>query len=407
MSYPDLAGPGVSGPEVVLDLSRLMSRVSRTTPTGIDRVELVYALMLLDLIPERVSFGGRYPYGVYGRLDRQAVRQFLAYTSDLWSHGSRVQEATLLGAAGRHLAALRPRPIPAARGRRVFLQVSPHQLDREARMVRILRREGARFVAMIHDLIPIEFPEFARPSGAEQHRQRMATVSRLADGVVANSEATRDVLARHLHTAGRSPRIAVAHLGTEAPDLVHRDASVPDQPYFVYVATIEPRKNHLLLLNVWKRLAERLGRSAPVLHLVGRRGWENEQVVDMLERCVPLQGRVVEHANMSDRQVSTLMAGARALLFPSFAEGFGMPVAEALMAGVPVIASDIPALRELGQGVPEYLDPIDGLAWLEAIESYANAPSERRAAQIARLSGWRASSWQEHLDTVLTFIDSL
>ena len=58
-------------------------------------------------------------------------------------------------------------------------------------------------------------------------------------------------------------------------------------------------------------------------------------------------------------------AGARAVLLPSFAEGFGMPVAEALAAGVPVIASDIAALREVGGDVPEYLDPIDGLGWLD------------------------------------------
>lgn len=400
-------GSGQSVPEIVLDLSRLMARILRATPTGIDRVELTYARMLLQRIPERLSFGARFPYGLYGRLEPGAVREFLAYTAARWQQQDKVSRAAMRAAAARHLLALRPRRVPRRRNGRVFLQVSPHQLEREAAMARILRREDARFVTMVHDLIPIEHPEYARPNGADQHRQRIATVARLADGVIANSAATRDALLPLL-PASRRPRIVVAHLGTDAADCGPAGVGGrPDQPYFVCVATIESRKNHLLLLNVWKRTAENMGNAAPALHLVGKRGWENEQVVDMLERCVPLKGRVFEHGGMSDCEMRALLQGARALLLPSFAEGFGMPVTEALTAGVPVIASDIPTLREVGRGVPDYLDPIDGPGWLAAIEDYCRPDSPARAAQMARMARWRADSWDDHLDTVLALIDSL
>lgn len=394
-------------PEVVLDLSRLLSRVMRTTPTGIDRVELLYALTLLDRIPERLVFAARYPYGVYGRLQTSAVRQFLTFTAALWRNGDQFDERTVKLAAARHLTALRPRRVPARVGRRVFLQVSPHQLDRPIRTARILRREDAEFVCLVHDLIPITHPEYARDKGAEQHRRRIATIIATASGIITNSESTRRDLTALIPPSRTPPRMAVVHLGTEDSEAAADLPETRTDPYFVCVATIEPRKNHLLILNVWKRLAEEMGDATPKLFLIGRRGWENEQVVDILERCVPLKGHLVEIGDMSDRKMNTLIRGARAVLLPSFAEGFGMPVSEALAAGVPVIASDLDALREVGLDVPEYLDPIDGLGWLAAIKDYAHPDSARRTAQMDRMVGWDAYHWPAHIEAALAFIDSL
>ena len=394
-------------PEVVLDLSRLMSRILRSTPTGIDRVELTYAKELLQRIPERLSFGGRFPYGVYGRLETEAVRRFLDHTLALWEGGEGSDKRALRLAGARHLAALRPRRIPKRTAPRVFLQVSPHRLEDLAGTEAILRREDAMLVAMVHDLIPIEHPEYARPQGAEQHRQRIKVVARLARGIIANSAATRESLLPLLSERIGHRSVAVALLGTElGSEPVHARSDVRE-PYFVCVATIEPRKNHLLLLNVWKRLVEERGPAAPTLHLVGKRGWENEQVVDMLERCVPLRGKVVEHSSMSDRDMRQLVVDARALLLPSFAEGFGMPVAEALAAGVPVIASDIAALREVGGSAADYLDPIDGPAWLRIVKDYADPHSLRRTEQLRRLAGWRAPTWDDHFTSVLKLIATI
>src|SRR5260370_34968098 len=84
-----------------------------------------------------------------------------------------------------------------------------------------------------------------------------------------------------------------------------------------------------------------------------------------------------------------LVIGGRALLLPSFAEGFGFPVIEAFAVGVPALCSDIPALRETGGAIAEYLDPLDGPGWRAAILDYAAANSPRRAAQLERRAGWR------------------
>ncbi len=396
-------------PRIVFDLSRLLSRAYFTTPSGIDRVELAYAMELLQRVPDRLRFSAVHPAGgYYGRLNLPAVRQFLAFTQARWQTRDLTKPADVRAQAIRHLFGLRPRPVPAAAGPRVYLQASPHHLEDGALVSRILQSERAHFVTLVHDVIPLTHPEFARPNGAAEHARRMRTIDLYTDGIIGNSQATLDAIAPHLSPL--RPRVMrVAHLGSEWGDTppVSRTTSPDDRPYFVCVATIEPRKNHLLLLNIWRRLVERMGSAAPRLILVGRRGWENENVIDILERSTMLTGHVEEAADVSDRQLDELLAGARAVLIPSFVEGYGMPVAEALAAGVPVISSDLEALREVGCDVPEYLDPIDGVGWLDMILDYAKPDSDRRARQQDRMLGWSPMSWAAHIDVVLEVIDEV
>ena len=113
--------------------------------------------------------------------------------------------------------------------------------------------------------------------------------------------------------------------------------------------------------------------AAPRLALIGRHGWENEAILDHLERSPPLQGLVHHAADLPDAALARLMRGARAVLAPSSTEGFDLPALEALALGVPVIASDIPVHRELARGA-RLIDPLDGPGWLEAIVAATAAP---------------------------------
>jgi glycosyltransferase involved in cell wall biosynthesis len=282
--------------------------------------------------------------------------------------------------------------------------VSHHHLEKHRAIARLKRQFGARFVCLIHDLIPIEFPEYALPGQNDKHRRRIETAAALADAVIVNSAVTREGFAPYLARAGRAPPVVVAPFGVDSPAALPAGPPPVKAPYFVCVGTIEARKNHLLLLNLWRQLAEELGAAAPRLVLIGQRGWETENAIDMLERCPALRGVVFERANVPDDEASRLVQGARALLLPSFAEGFGFPLIEALALGVPVLCSNLAAFRENGGDVPEYLDPLDGLGWRSAVIDYALPSSPRRAAQLHRLSGWRAPSWQDHFAAVEALI---
>jgi glycosyltransferase involved in cell wall biosynthesis len=116
----------------------------------------------------------------------------------------------------------------------------------------------------------------------------------------------------------------------------------------------------------------------------------------MLDRAEALRGFVIEKSDASDADLATYMHHARALLFPSFVEGYGLPLVEALAAGTPVIASDIPVFRELAGDLPTYADPLDAHRWLALL---------RKAAYTARASSedlqyFRAPSWRAHFEKV-------
>ncbi|HEY1431607.1 MAG TPA: glycosyltransferase family 1 protein, partial [Stellaceae bacterium] len=289
-------------------------------------------------------------------------------------------------------------------GRAVYLLVSHHHLEKIRAIARLKREARACFVCLIHDLIPIEFPEYALPGQNDKHRRRIETAAALADAVIVNSTVTCESFAPYLARAGRTPPVLVAPFGVDLPKALPAETSAVKQPYFVCVGTIEARKNHLLLLNLWRQLADELGDASPRLVLIGQRGWETESAIDMLERCPALRGIVFERSNVPDAEAAHLVRGAQALLLPSFAEGFGFPLVEALALGVPVLCSDLPALRENGGDVPEYFDPLDGVGWRNAVIDYALPASTRRAAQLGRLSAWRPPSWRDHFAAVEALI---
>ena len=270
-----------------------------------------------------------------------------------------------------------------------------------------LRKMGVRPVFVIYDLIPITHSEYCRPGESAKHLMRMHNAFEIASGIIAISQSTLDTLVAFAAGAGQAmPPAVVAMLGTVA--LPQPAPSRPvATPYFVMLGTIEARKNHLLILQVWRRMVETMGEQAPRLVIIGQRGWECENVVDLLERCAALRGVVIELSSCTDADVATYLTHAQALLFPSYAEGYGMPLVEALRLGLPVIASNLPVFREIAGDVPTYVDPIDALGWMAQIMAYAALEAPARQQQLARLAHFQPPSWAAHFAVVDQFLEQL
>lgn len=260
----------------------------------------------------------------------------------------------------------------------------------------MLRRMGVRPVFVVHDLIPITHPEYCRAGESDKHVKRMDQLLEIGCGVVANSRATLDNLAAFAQKSGRPLPPAV--VGLLAPGILALKPGKRSMaaPYFVILSTIEPRKNHVMLLQLWRRLIELHGEQAPRLLVIGQRGWECENTIDFLERCSTLTGFVTEINNCSDQDLITYLHHARALLFPSFVEGYGMPLVEALALGVPVIASDLPVFREIAGSIPEYVNPLDGIRWGQLVMDYAQVDGEPRERQLERMKEFAVPSWSDH-----------
>jgi len=266
-----------------------------------------------------------------------------------------------------------------------------------------VRHSRQRPVFFVHDLLPLEHPEYFAPDHARQHAARIEVMLRLGQALIANSDATREAITRFAHTRQLPlPPIATAALAPAPLPPASAEGEVPPLagPYFVVLGTIEPRKNHLLLLNVWREMLSRNIQPMPKLVVVGQRGWECEQVVDMLDRCEVLRPHLIEVPRCSDAALAGYLRHARALLFPTFAEGYGMPLVEALSLGTPVIASRLPVFHEVAGEVPDLLSPIDGEGWLAAVVDYCAPDGRLRPAQLLRLRRHQAPTWNGHFRAV-------
>lgn len=264
---------------------------------------------------------------------------------------------------------------PANEPINVLLNVTHSGLDSPQYLTR-LQQYGLRGVYFLHDLIPIDYPEYCRAGEYDRHVQRLLTMLQ-GDLIIANSRYTLqrlEVFCKRFNYV--MPPTVWAHLAADPKDNIKpitaseralMDLIVGKKNYFVCLGTIEGRKNHLLLLNVWRQLVRKLGKNCPKLVLIGKRGWEAEQVFDMLDRSIELHDVVVELNHCDNAQINYLLNHAQALLFPSWAEGFGLPLLESLQTNTQVIASDIPAFREIATETVRLISPFDEVAWHQAI----------------------------------------
>ena len=195
------------------------------------------------------------------------------------------------------------------------------------------------------------------------------------------------------------PRCVVAPLGIDVPKPGSAPAGPWDGgPWFVILGTIEPRKNHALLLRLWQ---EGLVPNDAHLLICGARGWNNAAVFDTLDRGIP---RVHELPGLPDGAIAVLLKGSAGMLFPSLAEGYGLPPAEAAALGVPLLCNDLKVLREVVGDIPVYAPVADAYLWASEITRMAEERRADPARAVTRSKSYAPPDWDAHFKTVLTEI---
>lgn len=268
----------------------------------------------------------------------------------------------------------------------------------------IKQEAGIRILGCCHDLIPIRYPQFCPRYVADLFPTYLAQLAQACDAIACVSECSRRDLEAVLASLSLPvPELFGIRLGSDLPGAGSPvpPASAPlarllERPYVLCVATIERRKNHEVLYRAFHRLAERYDAGElPRMVFVGARGWGVGDLCSDLALDPTTRGLVLLLHSIGDQDLRLLYRHALFFVFPSLYEGWGLPVAEALGFGKPVICSDRGALPEVGGALVDYVDPWDLPGWESAIERLwrDQAYRQARVEQVAR--EFRPHPWSE------------
>lgn len=272
-------------------------------------------------------------------------------------------------------------------------------------VARLKRERGLRFVALVHDLIPIRRPEFFTD---ETGRLRF---TRFIDGLIETADtlcATSAHVAQEVEAYARERQATIrpvvrvplcSDLKRSVPPrhtaALARHALEPER-FVVYVSTINPRKNHLFAYRLWRRLVEELGEKAPTLVFVGQRGWRYEALFETMTADTLMWNRKLRFVEgPTDEEVAWLYANCAFSIFPSLYEGWGLPILESLSFGKYCLAADNTSLPEAGQGLAFHADAGDEAAWLSELRRVITEPGYLEAANARIHERFTERSWDE------------
>jgi len=248
-------------------------------------------------------------------------------------------------------------------------------------------------IITVYDLSPIRYASTMHWTNRRYLQTMLRWQVRRAAAICTISNAVRGELLEAFPR--RSPQSV--HVVTVGPDPeLLRATPVPvsglDEPFFLMVGTIEPRKNHLTALRAFAAYRDRHPSTDATLVMAGSRGWLYQPVLDMID-TLGLRDRVRLLGRVEPGQLHWLYRHARALLFPSLYEGFGIPVLEAFLLECPVIAARIPSVMEIaGEQTATLLEPLDTAQWAAAIEAAAPPSPDMLSRARTRATDF---SWEQ------------
>lgn len=286
--------------------------------------------------------------------------------------------------------------------------------------LRALKQEsGSNLTVLVHDLIQMKLAHFYPDGVGAEFEANARLIADAADDFLVYSDCTSKDLQDFLIDNGQSfKKISKFRLGDMTS--LYQDKSVVEdhveselqkrfagKKFVIYVSTIEIRKNHALLINVWRRLIEERGSAAPHLVLIGRSLWRGDEFTSALKREPGLQAFVHVLDNVDDRDLDWFYRNCFLTVYPSLYEGWGLPVAESMSYGKMCITSANTATREIAPTLTDLLDPYDFRAWRDRISFYLDNPSALQSVEQKIQQRYVAYPWDDVAHDLVSIVDDL
>ncbi len=265
----------------------------------------------------------------------------------------------------------------------------------------LLKNRGLKIAVFFHDIIPLLWPRYVDAQTTMDFLGYLDAVMHCADLLISSTQANITYMQEAMEKVGvhRQISCAVAALGMDfahplnAPDRIRREVreAAESRDYVLMVGTVEARKNHRSVLDAFD---DKLFSEGMNLIIAGKIGWNIGDLEQRIRNHPELGKKLFFIEKATDAEIALLYSHSYLLAFPSFAEGYGLPVAEACARGIPVITSKHPVLQEVGGEWCEYIDPRKPEEFTACVEKYRNHPEKYREWK-QRLEKYHPNTWQE------------
>ncbi|KAA2215119.1 glycosyltransferase [Teichococcus oryzae] len=405
--------------QMVLDVTDLLDYFNNArTPTGIQRVQMgiVSRAMAEPSHPElELCFAAYDPADLAWHEVDSAGFNHLTYLATI---GSDTEDPSWVMARDslRQLAANSPGFAFRQDALLVNLGNSWGFPDYFRALRAVQHSHGVRYIPFIHDCVPLVVPEHCLLSMVQDYSRWFAAVGLHAHGILCNSENTmRDVrqhlnallpdldLPGHVIRLDADPRSVAVPSGD--PGLAALRALRHGERFVLFVATIESRKDHLLVFQAWLQLLRRHGPlKVPRLVCVGKAGWHSEAALNLLHNAPELQRHVVLLSRISDQELGALYSRCLFTVYNSHYEGWGLPITEALAHGKVVLTAQHSALTEAGGEAAIYFTPQSQPDLQQKLEHLIfNDEARHEQEAVVREKG-RPRSWSAVKNQTLTAV---
>lgn len=383
---------------VVYDITNLAHMVSNI-PHGLTRVEAAFAKAFLhDWHTTEIIFVRRVFFGFFVKVSIKRVIKIL-YRVPVSSQPKTIVQRELFRAISKSSFFATPFFIKKSD---LYINVGGlEQLTKGLIFKFTIKFWNVPFVTFCHDLIPINHPYWVNSASFTSRYEKGLAIASKAKLVICNSESTSLDLRRYFlrNKIAPSPDLVVLELASDrlvsAPRPPEISPPLAPEQYVLSVGTITERKNQDLLLNVWSRFSDDPVLSKIKLVLVGEVGAGSEPEIRRLKLDPKIFSNVIHFQNMDDEGLAWLYQNSMFTVYPSFYEGWGIPVGESLAYGRVCIASSSSSMPEVGKGLCLHIDPYDFKGWHDAISAMIKDPAIRKSMEANIVANFKAKSWSE------------
>ncbi|POF62706.1 hypothetical protein CFR73_08205 [Novacetimonas maltaceti] len=295
----------------------------------------------------------------------------------------------------------------------IFVIAGAFWIYQDFQFLKNLRERGLKIGVLVYDLIAIRKPYFVIPILTRIFEDALLDVLSEVTLVLTISDHVRDDLKDYIQTRlGLDIPVESVTMPTELPEVSYtyenirsEVKAVAKQDYVLFVSTIEMRKNHALLVNVWERLRQDRNLNVPNLVFVGKWGWEVEDLKNDINRSGGSGKWLFILNNMSDEELNYLYRNCLLTAYPSFAEGWGLPVGESLAHGKMCIASNATSIPEVGGDLVDYIDPYNVDRACETFRSFFRDHDRIRQREKDIRENFRVKTWDAYCKEFYKNID--